>query len=445
MQSVPSEIRSHDATLGKLEDRVEGVAARAWAEVDPARISQSWELVIPPVAGEITRAQSAAVLSGTTSTRDVMVSTGQYELPESFVDASELVGYGSTGVPLEDALYSPAIGTKALIGRGASTREAMEYGLAAVTSLARTVIADTGRQAAQLDMAGRRTAGYVRVVEAGACKRCVVLAGKWFRWNDGFLRHPRCRCEHMPVKSEQWAKDEGWYADPYEAFNALSREEQEAAWGRSEARAIRDGADIFQVTNATTIRARGSSPVSWDGMTTTEGTSRRGNFGARGTGRQRLTPDAIYRTAGTRTNALRMLEENGYILPGGQNPAGAIRGAREGFGTLGAGGRRRAASNSVLEARRTGVRDPTVRATMTAAERRAFDADRDWQMVRAGINPYQAGAPQRWEALKAGTAAPRGGSTPRPLTDRDRARAEAAYRKYALGLDGGDPALNTTR
>lgn len=445
MQTVPSELRSHDEHLNRLESRVESVAALAWGEVDPERISESWEAVIPPVAAEVSRAQSAAATSGVTSTRNVTVATGQYQMPTAFVDPSPLVGYGSTGVPLEDALYGPAIGTKSLIGRGMPTRDAMTYGLAVATSLSRTLVADVGRQSAHLDMIARAITGYVRVVEAGACRRCIILAGKWFRWNDGFLRHPRCRCEHMPAKSKEWAVDEGWYADPYEAFHSMSREEQEATWGRSEARAIRDGADIFQVTNSTTIRTRGSTPVSWDGMTTTEGTTRRGNYGARGTGRQRLTPDAIYRTAGTRTNALRMLEENGYILPGGQNPTGVLRGAREAFGALGGGGARRAASNAVMEARRTGIRDPNNRYTMTEAERRRHDADRDWQMVRAGINPYQAGAAQRWEALKQGGPAPRGGSLPRPLTDNDRARAEAAYRRFTLGLDGGDPALKTTR
>ena len=236
-------------------------------------------------------------------------------------------------------------------------------------------------------------------------------------------------------------RDEGLIADPYEYFASLSVEDQVRIFGKSEARAIRDGADIFQVTNAKRGMTKvGSRPAS-RARTTSEGTTVRGNFG-RTTGRgTRLTVDEIYRTAGTRSRAMRMLEENGYVLPGGQDPAGSLVGQREGFGALGRGGTRRAATEAVLEARRTGIRDPNNRYTMTEAERRRHDADRDWQMVRAGINPYQAGASQRWEALKQGRPAPRGGSVPRPLTDRDRARAEAAYRRFTLGLDGGDPAV----
>jgi hypothetical protein len=64
-------------------------------------------------------------------------------------------------------------------------------------------------------------------------------------------------------------------------------------------------------------------------------------------------------------------------------------------------------------------------------------------MARAGLNPYQAGAAQRWRVLTEGRGTARGGSLPRPLTDADRARAEAAYRQYVLGENGGDAALGT--
>ena len=41
-------------------------------------------------------------------------------------------------------------------------------------------------------MGVRPVGGYVRMVQAGACSRCVVLAGKWYRKNQGFQRHPGC-------------------------------------------------------------------------------------------------------------------------------------------------------------------------------------------------------------------------------------------------------------
>src|SRR5699024_1511683 len=92
---------------------------------------------------------------------------------------------------------------------------------------------------------------------------------------------------------------------------------------------IRDGADIFQVENAKRGRGR-------DKMTTTASTGRRGIYRGRGA---RLTPDGIYeRAGGNRDAALRMLEQYGYVRPGGQDPQGVLRGQREGWGQMGGGG-----------------------------------------------------------------------------------------------------------
>jgi hypothetical protein len=49
-------------------------------------------------------------------------------------------------------------------------------------------------------------------------------------------------------------------------------------------------------------------------MTTTEGTTKRGLAGSRLEGRQRLTPDGIYRIASDRTEALQLLKQHGYLL-----------------------------------------------------------------------------------------------------------------------------------
>lgn len=424
-QRIPESLRRHDRLADRSSERVAESALAAWDEVDPGRISESWEQVIPPLAAVVTEEQTRVVDSAVRTSRDVSVESGQYRLPEAFHDPRELVGWGSEGVPLEDALYSPAISTKRLIGSGAPVAEAMLYGATVVSSMSSTIVADTGREAMHMDMIARKQAGYVRVVEPGACSRCIILAGKFFRWNAGFLRHPRCQCKHMPAKSKDWAVDEGWFADPYEAFRSMARDEQEKVFGEFGAQAIRDGADIFQVVNATGPR----SGVYAGGRMTREGTSRFGNFRRTSQYRHRLTPYGIYGDGSrSREQVIQALTDNGYILPGGQVGTGVLRGQ----------GIARNASRATREAWRTGVRDPRSMATMTAAEQRVFRADRDWQMTRAGINPYQAGAPQRWEALLEGRPAPTGGSVPRPLTDADRARAEAAYRRYVLGLDGGD-------
>ncbi len=433
VQMAPPALRTHEELSNRSEDRIAETAVLAWSEVDPARISESWEPIVPVLAAAVTSEQNRVADSAVRASREVSVDTGQYELPEAFHDPRSLSGYGSQGVPLDDALYSPVIGVKSQIKSGAPLADAMLYGATAISSLSSTIVADTGREAMQMDMITRKQTGYVRVVEAGACSRCIILAGKFFRWNAGFLRHPSCQCKHMPAKSKEWAEDEGWFADPYKAFEGMSADEQHRIFGEYSSQAIRDGADMFQVVNATSPRAG----MYAGGRMTREGTTRFGNFRQTSQYRNRLTPYGIYGDGSrSREQVIQALTDNGYILPGGQNPVGSIRGA----GAIAKG-----ASKATRESWATSIRAPTNMATMTAAEQRVYRADRDWQMVRAGLNPYQAGAPERWRALVEGRAAPVGGSLPRPLVDADRARAEAAYRKYVLGLDGGDPALPTTR
>lgn len=245
----------------------------------------------------------------------------------------------------------------------------------------------------------------MRMLNPPSCSRCSILAGRFYRWNTGFHRHPRCDCVHVQTNAVTAAETEGLVHDPYEYFKSLSPEDQDKNYTKAGAQAIRDGGDIFQVVNS----RRGMKP---GGLTTTEGTTRRGNFG-RGNG-PRLTPEAIYGKGLSREQTLAELERFGYILPGGQNPTGVLRGGSEGFGQMGRGGTRVGARNAVLEARITGVRDPRVRATMTAAERRVFDAQTNWDAVRAGRNPFSNAKNAK-------------------VTPEVAARVEREYRKHILG------------
>lgn len=401
-QTVPSDVAKHYERVQSYQRDALRVALSAWGEVAPGAISETWEPLLPTVTVAVTSAQISAAESSLVSYRDMAVKTGQYRLPRAFVDPDSVAGESSDGGDLEAALYVPAIRAKQAISAGAAPAPAMRAVQSEFRMLVGSLVADSGRKAATALNATRFTGGYVRMLNPPSCSRCAILAGRWFRWNDGFQRHPQCDCVHIPAKSGDWARDEGFVSDPYEYFESLSEADQARLFGKSNARAIRDGADIFQVENA----KRG---MAIDGQTTTASTSRRGIYRGRGA---RLTPDAIYRTAGTRANALKMLEEYGYVLPGGQDPQGVLRGQREGFGQMGRGGKRAGARWAVEEARRTGVRHPMSRATMTAAERRRLDAGLRWDAVREGRNPYGAG----------------------PLTDQIRAQVERDYEITVLSL-----------
>lgn len=107
-----------------------------------------------------------------------------------------------------------------------------------------------------------------------------------------------CDCRHIPA-SEDMAGD--LRTDPAAAV----RSGQVTGLSAPDKQALDDGADLNQVVNARRGR---------DGLTTSEGTTRRGVAGHRLRGRQRLTPDGVYRVAADRAEAISLLRANGYVL-----------------------------------------------------------------------------------------------------------------------------------
>ncbi|WP_377978823.1 hypothetical protein, partial [Bacillus cereus] len=245
-------------------------------------------------------------------------------------------------------LYQPVIDWRVRLAAGQSMEDAFRGSLASALRITATQVADAGRGATGVAMAGRRTIqGYVRVVQPPACSRCIILAGAEYGWNKGFQRHPRCDCIHLPttlvarqqhgrVGSDSFTpttrpgRGASGFIDPKAYFNSLSAAEQERVFGAAGARAIREGADPISVVNArrgmTTADAYGRRVAA-----TTEGTTRRGEFyrrerqraidrgqvGPSGRGFQmrapRLMPEEIYRLAESRDEALAMLKRFGYL------------------------------------------------------------------------------------------------------------------------------------
>lgn len=434
-QNIPRSAAGHYRRMQDLQLRAIRRGRRAWVQVDAAHLSASWREMLPLLTVGISEVQADATTAAAGYSADTLADRDEYEFPRAFADPDAFVGVLDDGGDLSAAMYMPVITTKHALAGGLTMRQALAAGRHRLDRIVAGAVRDSARAVASVDVTTRDSIGYTRMLNPPSCSRCAILAGRFYRWNTGFDRHPNCDCIHVPAKNTKAMLDEGLVADPYEYFHSLSPEQQAKYFGKSEARAIRDGADIYQVVNARRGMTRvGARSPRHRARWTYEGTSRHGNFGRRGTGRARRTVDEIYRTAGTRTRALRMLEEEGYILPGGQEPGGSIAGPFR---------LPKNASAATKEAWITGLRDPTSMATMTEAEKRRYRADRDWQMVRAGMNPYQAGAAQRWRFLTEGRGTPRGGSLPRPLTDQDRARAEAVYRQYVLGENDGDAALGT--
>jgi hypothetical protein len=171
-----------------------------------------------------------------------------------------------------------------------------DAGRLSLTALTQVLVGDAGKSAGGAYTASRAVeVGYVRYLVGASCDRCAILAGRWYRWSDGFLRHPNCDCIHLPANR---AASTDLVSSPAEAFDAglvhgLSKAQEQA---------IRDGADIGQVVNA----KRGMRMVNFAGrrvQTTTAGAGRG----------VRLTPESIYRLARDRQEAIRLLRAHRYI------------------------------------------------------------------------------------------------------------------------------------
>jgi hypothetical protein len=187
---------------------------------------------------------------------------------------------------------------------GVSPRAAMARGAAFLDLVARTVVADTGRQADQAAMVGNvKVTSYVRVVELPACARCIVLAGREYSVSQGFLRHPRCDCTMEPVTK----KRSGFVLDAQDMFDGMSPDQRRKVFGEAGSKAISDGANIYSVVNARKAMAQVEMFGQKVQVTYTGTGSRKKKRPPR------LMPEEIYRQAETREQAIRLLYKNGYL------------------------------------------------------------------------------------------------------------------------------------
>jgi hypothetical protein len=263
----------------------------------------SWRTVGPRLTLLVSAAQLGSARNGAAYVPAVLRETGQTADPEGRVNTGALSGRAADGRDLDGLLYGSVAQARVDVALGSDPRTALERGGRWLDMAVQTAVADAGRQAVGVGIASRpRLGGWVRMLNPPSCSRCAVLAGKWFRWNTGFQRHPRCDCVHIP-SSEDIAGD--FRTNPDQA----ARDGLVTDLTATEKQALTEGADLGHLVNARRGRA------GLRGMTTTEGTTRRGLAGQRlGRGTPRLTPEGVYRRAQSRTEAIDLLRRHGYLL-----------------------------------------------------------------------------------------------------------------------------------
>lgn len=293
-------------------------------------------------AGQLAQAvQAAAYLVDIAGEQDL--STGAAIAPRAFA------GTSASGQDLTDVLSAPTMRVWTLLDSGADLASAATSGAATLTRIVTNEVTQAGANAAHVGMTGNLDmGGYVRMLQAPSCGRCAILAGKWFEWNRGFKRHPGCDCVHVPAAEANGVAD--LRTNPRAYFDSLSEAEQNRYFGTDNAQAIRDGSDMGQVVNTSTVtkstrdafgnrvRVTESGLYEFDAgggqmlQATKQGTTvRQGRAGRRmaladgqldgrtpsaleRANRPRLTPKSIYQVAdGDRAKALDLLYEYGYL------------------------------------------------------------------------------------------------------------------------------------
>jgi len=187
-------------------------------------------------------------------------------------------------------------------GEGRVSAESLLTGSTAVDLLSKTetdpafdrlvlsLISDAGRTAQSVDNATRRAVtGYVRSLNPPSCSRCAALAGRVYRYSQGFLRHPRCDCLMTPT-TEAVGRDlltDGTSLAKSGGVRGLSKADMDA---------LNDGADLGQIVNVRRKQA---------GLTIGSSVMERAG---------RPTPAGIYRIASDKAEALTLFRRFGYVL-----------------------------------------------------------------------------------------------------------------------------------
>lgn len=356
---VLPEVDQHYAAMQLLDADAILLVRRAWASIDRGDIVASWDAATARIMLAFTQLQLAAAVAGAGYVDKTLHAQGISANPDGEVNPGALIGMASDGRPLDSLLRTPIDVVADRLDDGVDLDDAIDAGRHSIERIAHTQIGDAGRAAAGVDIATRDGIGWTRMLNPPSCSRCVVLAGKVYRWSAGFDRHPKDDCVHVAT-SLSAARREGLVDDPKKYFDSLTPAEQDKAFTKAGAQAIRDGADIGQVVNArrgmstagrdqfgTRVGRMAAEKVfGQDVFTTLEGTTTRGVAGQRliaeggrlagaqsetvkrisGTGvvervvtRQRvqiprLMPESIYQLAKDRADAIRLLRRFGYIL-----------------------------------------------------------------------------------------------------------------------------------
>lgn len=260
-----------------------------WRGMTPD-FDESWSSISTSVFDATAAGQYAAAVSGASYVGAVLSETGVDAPAVARVNPVRFAGGSTDGAPLESLLAGSVVQAKLAVKEGVAPAAALVAARGWLQDVVMDAVRDADRQAVGAGITARpRVQGWVRMLNPPSCKFCIALGGRWYEWNQGFQSHPHCDCRHIPSQEAQ-AGD--FTIDPRAYFRSLDDKTQDRIFGKNDAQAIRDGADINQVVN---IRGRGFSSKQL----------RRDP--------DLMTVDHIYEQATSREEAIELLRVSGFI------------------------------------------------------------------------------------------------------------------------------------
>lgn len=305
--------REYQAARERLALAAHRQVGTIWRQIGDD-FDRGWPIIAPAIVATLTDAQEGAAADGLAYFDAALQEQGIAQQPAR-IDPAAFAGHsysldGMTTGDLGSLTYGAVVHARTTPATSLSQR--LDVGSRWLGRVTQTQLAQAGRASMSVAMVTDARTGWTRTVNPPCCRWCAVRAGTFHTWNYPFWQHTGCDCTRTPTTLDRLG-DTATDIGP-DDITGLSMEQREA---------IRDGADIAQVINSDRGRSR-------DGLTTTEGTTRRG-FGYHALGKdprndvrikgernfrttkKRLTPDGIYAIAKDREEAITLLRQHGYI------------------------------------------------------------------------------------------------------------------------------------
>jgi len=326
---APAETRQAQAALATAAayqaeqqaetDRLVATVLALWATLEAKQAWDSWTIggigqriyVLLSSLMELVAADAGGYIRQVLADQDV-----RYNGPA--INPVAFAGIASDGRDLEGLLRGAVVKLRESQRAGLSDAVSKAHGRNFLELVVRTQVSDAARAAESVGVTvadaqtptGRPVmVGWIRMLTPPSCGDCAILAGKFYRWNSGFKRHPNCDCRHLPCTL---AASTQMLTNPKVYFESLTEAEQDYYFGKANAQAIRDGADIYQIVNA----GRTAMYTSDDGRRYKPDPKQRGDLdGTAIAGGVVLRPTVwqIYRDAnGNQEVAKAMLKRYGY-------------------------------------------------------------------------------------------------------------------------------------